>query len=279
MMKNINWKKFTCAAMAAAMAPAIVAPIATEASEIRGLHNGWNIKVTLDGQPANYLFAEKQIYLVGQKDKKVYKQQSGKIWVPSGQIYDIYDVTKTKKGQIEVYQNGNTTIGKVNYKSVYETNTINILDTKEWLASESNAYYQNDSNRGVGIKGIYHSPAAKILVNGEVKTAENSISAHSPATIKYDLTGKNAKRFTGLVGFDERRDMGSIQVNVLVDGELHSSFVQSKGDNAKDLDIDLTNAETLEFVVKGNTAAENPNKHAMFVLENGKFYTQVKKVK
>ena len=124
MMKNINWKKYAGATMAAAMIPAMAAPIATEAAsvtgEMRGLHNGWNIKVTENGKPANHLFAEKQIYLVGQTDNKVYNQEAGKdkVWVPAGQTYDIYDVTNTKKGQITVYPNGGTTVANLNYEKV-----------------------------------------------------------------------------------------------------------------------------------------------------------------
>lgn len=264
-MKNINWKKYAGAAMAAAMIPAAVAPIATEAAGIYGLHNGWNIKVTLDGKPANNLFAEKGIYLVGKTDGKVYKQQSGKVgkvWVPGGQTYDIYDVTKTKKGQIKVFSNGNTTIGKVNYNSVYAADVP--------LTDESSAYYEDKNSKGtVGFEGIYtKNTEAKLIVNGQEKKFNQNVTAHAPATIEYDLTGKNLNHFTASVGLDERRNSGAVQVTVYVDGQPYGSpFVQNKGDEAKILDIDLTGAEKLKFVVTG----KDTNKNAVIVFGDAKF--------
>ena len=120
MMKNIKWKKYAGAAMAAAMIPALVAPIATEAASdtiVVGLDQGKNIVITLDGKLALTgeesvkWFSEKQIKLVSTENGKTYYPSNGIYWVdatPKGINYDIFDVTGAKKGSITVYNDGST---------------------------------------------------------------------------------------------------------------------------------------------------------------------------
>ena len=128
-----------------------------------------------------------------------------------------------------------------------------------------------------GLEGIIMNDAnAELLVEGREKTFEKSVTAHAASygetVIKYDLKDKNVNKFSAMVGQDERRNIGAVEVEVLINGKHHSKFVQKKGDGAKALNLDLTGAETLEFVITGATDATNPNQDAVVVFGNPTFY-------
>ena len=253
------------------------AEAAAETTEV-GVAAGFNIKITLDGQPANNLFGKKGIKLVSTVDKKEYHlDKEGLIWVPAKKsytTYDIYDVTNTKKGSINVSTKG-TTGGFVKYSTVSAAN-VDLLDKEV-----SMAYFEKNvdgKNKGFfGFEGIImNDKNAKLLVKEQEKAFEKSVTAHAASygktLIKYNLKDKNVNQFSALVGQDERRNNGAVKVEVRINGEHHSEFMQKKGAEAKALNLDLTGAETLEFIITGATKATNPNQDAVVVFGDPKFY-------
>ena len=126
MMKNINWKKYAGATMAAAMIPALVAPIATEAAAVYGtfaVTEGKHVVVKIDGktltkaQSAQW-FDKMQVKLVSQADgKEYYFGENGVVWVPAAtgkaMVYDVHDVNG-KQTSITVWPKG-TTLAVLDY--------------------------------------------------------------------------------------------------------------------------------------------------------------------
>ena len=249
-----------------------------KATSIVGVEAGFNIKSTLDGQLANNLIKLKGLKLVNPVNGKEYSfDNNGLAWVPatsSYTTYDICDVFGNKKGSINVSTKG-TTGGYVNFSSVSAAN-VNLLDKEV-----SMAYFEKNVDEKIkgffGFEGIImNDKDAKLRVEGKEKTFKNTVTAHAASygetLIKYDLNGKNVNRFSALVGQDERRNIGAVEVEVRINGKYHSKFVQKKGNEAKALNLDLTGAKTLEFVITGATDATNPNQDAVVVFGDPKFY-------
>ena len=119
MMKNINWKKYAGAAMAAAMVPALAAPIATEAATgTLAVTEGTHVVITTDGKLAltgeesAEWFDKKQVKLVSTVDKKEYYfGENGLVWVPATTdgptVYEVHDLNG-KQTTMTVWASGTT---------------------------------------------------------------------------------------------------------------------------------------------------------------------------
>ena len=157
MMKNMKWKKYAGAAMAAAMIPALAAPIATEAAPVTkniGLQEGHNIVITLDGKHAltkaesAEWFDKKQIKVVNTETDQTYTaNNNGVFWVPATEgKATIYDVAKlacvslatasrvingSDKVALETKERVLMAIKQLNYTQLKNINTLNYINPKK----------------------------------------------------------------------------------------------------------------------------------------------------
>lgn len=300
-MKNINWKKYVGSALAATMIIILATPITTGATEFYGLAPGYNIKMTLDGKPANNLFNEKSIRLVSTENPDQYYSvynRYGKdmFWVPAGQTYEIYDITDSgnsadahkglkSKGQIWVDAEGNTTIPTINYTSETESNLQ--VETSQSVPAATNQSISTgvshaipvnsdvSTQSGTGMNEFINDLAERLLIEGQTTKVTKVISPNEKAEIKYNLTDKNVSHFKAVVSLDEKADVESAKVSVFVDGELRDSLIiQNKPDNKVDLNVDLNNAETLEFIIEVENSTANTNGNTTTIFDNAKLYQQ-----
>ena len=169
MTKNINWKKYAGTVMAAAMIPALVAPIATEASGAVstvgkiGLSIGYNIEMESDGKAANHLLRAKTIRLVNTENpSEFYTKQIGQdmVWVEPNKTYNIYDLTNVgnnadahkdlePKGKITAYEK-NSTHAVLNYSTVQDVTNTTVQDvTNTTVQDVTNTTVQDVTNTTV----------------------------------------------------------------------------------------------------------------------------------
>lgn len=110
-----------------------------------------------------------------------------------------------------------------------------------------------------------YGPAEKDMSNGESGAADGvmmmiggvaytkGIGTHSISKLTWALGGQY-KQFLANVGVDDETDgaaMGSVVFKVLVDGvEAYNSDMMTFADAAKPVDVNVTNANTLELVVE-----------------------------
>ena len=110
-----------------------------------------------------------------------------------------------------------------------------------------------------------------VYVNGQEKTYEKGVGAHAPARLVVDIDGAGFTNFTALVGVctDQPR-AGDVIFTIEVDGQEVFRQQQVGGQDATPVDIDVTGAKTIAFLVDMN--GSDGNDHAVWA--DAKFASQ-----
>lgn len=144
-------------------------------------------------------------------------------------------------------------------KNIYGTNTpesesygLIYLDTAK-SSSGWGGIHVNELDGGESTSGKQIS----MKVDGAQQTFEQGLSANTDCTMTFDLTGKNAKKLQAWVGIDwtkaEKTGRDGVNFKFYKDSTtgtlLHETGVIMQADNAKFVDIDLSNVTTLVIFV------------------------------
>ncbi|NOU69812.1 hypothetical protein GC096_38005 [Paenibacillus sp. LMG 31461] len=108
--------------------------------------------------------------------------------------------------------------------------------------------------------------AIKLMGSNGAVTYEKGFGVHAESRIMFDISDKNYKSFTALVGVDQEMakspSYADVEFKVLVDGvEKFASGVMKVTDVAKPVDVSVAGASIVELVVK-QSDSDNSEDHA-----------------
>lgn len=84
------------------------------------------------------------------------------------------------------------------------------------------------------------------------------LGVHAYGRIRYDITGKNFKRFKCFVGLNEDAGNGSVAFEVWIDKKKRfTSVSMNKRDRAKEVDLDIQGAESIELRTLSGTDSDD----------------------
>ncbi len=119
-------------------------------------------------------------------------------------------------------------------------------------------FHVNEANSASGTGEVTTNTGISMKINGLQTAFDQGLSANTNCTMKFDLTGLNAKRLQTWVGIDwvkstktgrDGADFRFYKDSIAEENSLHDSIAIGQQDNAKFVDIDLTGVTTLVIYV------------------------------